>query len=167
MYRSGSGKNIAITYFYRYYDDHDFSDYMNYHYIQSIKQFLYIRSFLPTFPFSSTFHSLSLSLSLSLHFDNCTNSRYRFNIKEITAYLGVHSRSRISKNVITAGIKSVKIYPKFDLYTFNHDIAVIELNKRIEYNNIIRPACIPKDSEFIRWYSGCNNAPLNNFFHYD
>ncbi|KAF4524045.1 hypothetical protein B566_EDAN018121 [Ephemera danica] len=53
-----------------------------------------------------------------------------FNIKEITAYLGVHSRSRL-QNAVSAGIKSVKIYPKFDIFSFNNDIAIIELDRHL------------------------------------
>ncbi|XP_024945953.1 transmembrane protease serine 9 [Cephus cinctus] len=75
-----------------------------------------------------------------------------FNTKEIQIVLGDHDRSIKESSTIQRRIKAVHIHENFDTYTFNNDIAVIELDSPVTFNGIIRPACLPENRDID--YSG-------------
>lgn len=56
-------------------------------------------------------------------------------------------RSSISSNAIVRRIKSATIHENFHSYTFNNDIAIIEMDEPVSVNGIVRTACLPEDSK--------------------
>lgn len=62
--------------------------------------------------------------------------------------LGEHDRDvKTESETVEKKIKSAKYHPKFDLYTFNNDIAVIELESSVPLGISIKTACLPEDSK--------------------
>jgi len=57
------------------------------------------------------------------------------------------NRSSINDNAIIRRIKSATIHENFHSYTFNNDIAIIEMNEPVSLNGIVRTACLPGDSK--------------------
>lgn len=56
-------------------------------------------------------------------------------------------RSSIGSNAIVRHIKSATIHENFHSYTFNNDIAIIEMDEPVSVNGIVRTACLPEDSK--------------------
>ncbi|KYN28212.1 PREDICTED: trypsin 3A1-like [Trachymyrmex cornetzi] len=67
-----------------------------------------------------------------------------FDIKTIKLVLMDSDRSSISRNAIVRRIKSVTIHENFHSYTFNNDIAIIEMDEPVSVNGIVRTACLPE-----------------------
>lgn len=57
-------------------------------------------------------------------------------------------RSSIGSNAIVRRIKSAIIHEDFHSYTFNNDIAIIEIDEPVSVNGIIRTACLPDSKLF-------------------
>lgn len=57
------------------------------------------------------------------------------------------NRSSIGNNAIVRHIKSVAIHENYHSYTFNNDIAIIEMDEPVSVNGIVRTACLPEDSK--------------------
>jgi len=55
------------------------------------------------------------------------------------------NRSSIDNNAIVRHIKSVAIHENYHSYTFNNDIAIIEMDEPVSLNSIVRAACLPAD----------------------
>lgn len=58
-----------------------------------------------------------------------------------------NNRSSTSSNAIVRRIKSATIHENFHSYTFNNDIAIIEMDEPVSVNGVIRTACLPEDSK--------------------
>jgi len=69
--------------------------------------------------------------------------------------LGDHDRRRNSGNQVTRLIDRVFIHPNFVKKTFNNDIALIKMNRPVEYSAYIRPVCLPTEN---RSYNGKNTT---------
>lgn len=64
-----------------------------------------------------------------------------------TAYLGLHDQSkRSATGVQELGLKRIITHPFFNDFTFDYDIAVLELEKPAEYSSTVRPICLPESS---------------------
>lgn len=62
--------------------------------------------------------------------------------------LGEHDReSTVEATTFTSQLKSAKPHPGFDLYSFNNDVAVLELETPVELGPTIRTACLPERGE--------------------
>ncbi|PSN57575.1 Suppressor of tumorigenicity 14 protein [Blattella germanica] len=69
-----------------------------------------------------------------------------FNVKDIRAVLGEHDRvSKTETVTVERKLVSAKVYANFSIFTFNNDIAVLELETPVEFGPTIRPACLPGD----------------------
>ncbi|VCW68917.1 unnamed protein product, partial [Gulo gulo] len=64
-----------------------------------------------------------------------------------TAFLGLHDQSkRSATGVQELGLKRIITHPFFNDFTFDYDIAVLELEKPAEYSSTVRPICLPESS---------------------
>ncbi|XP_068936563.1 suppressor of tumorigenicity 14 protein [Petaurus breviceps papuanus] len=63
------------------------------------------------------------------------------------AYLGLHDQSkRSAEGVQERGFKQIISHSAFNDFTFDYDIAVLELDKPVEFTSVIRPICLPDSS---------------------
>ncbi|XP_072585425.1 LOW QUALITY PROTEIN: suppressor of tumorigenicity 14 protein [Vulpes vulpes] len=64
-----------------------------------------------------------------------------------TAFLGLHDQSkRSATGVQELGLKRIISHPYFNDFTFDYDIALLELEKPAEYSSTVRPICLPETS---------------------
>ncbi|XP_074159895.1 suppressor of tumorigenicity 14 protein [Sminthopsis crassicaudata] len=63
------------------------------------------------------------------------------------AFLGLHDQSKRSvKGVQERGFKQIIPHAAFNDLTFDYDIAVLELDKPVQFSSVIRPICLPDSS---------------------
>lgn len=61
-----------------------------------------------------------------------------------TAFLGLHDQSKQSaEGVQERGLKRIVSHPSFNDFTYDYDIAVLELERPVEYSSTVRPICLP------------------------
>ncbi|XP_055617451.1 trypsin 3A1-like [Toxorhynchites rutilus septentrionalis] len=78
---------------------------------------------------------------------HCVNS---FEPNEIRVYLGGHN---ISKDYTELRrVKRIIDHESFDIFTFNNDVALLELDKPLRYGPTIQPICLPDGS--VRDFTG-------------
>lgn len=66
-------------------------------------------------------------------------------------YLGGHN---IAKDYTELRrVKRIVDHEDFDIFTFNNDIALLELDKPLRYGPTIQPACLPDGSNHFFVYS--------------
>ncbi|XP_068773120.1 suppressor of tumorigenicity 14 protein isoform X3 [Struthio camelus] len=66
------------------------------------------------------------------------------NSKLWTAYLGLtDQRNRNDANVQARAIKRIISHPNFNDYTFDYDIAVMELQEPVTFSSVVQPICLP------------------------
>uniref|UniRef100_A0A8C4WQA0 matriptase n=1 Tax=Gopherus evgoodei TaxID=1825980 RepID=A0A8C4WQA0_9SAUR len=64
--------------------------------------------------------------------------------KQWTAFLGLHDQSdRNNKMVQERSIKSIISNTQFNDFTYDYDIAVLELQSPVEFTTTVRPVCLP------------------------
>lgn len=64
-----------------------------------------------------------------------------------TAFLGLHDQSkRSASGVQKRSLKRVITHPSFNDFTFDYDIALLELEQPVEYSSTVRPICLPDTS---------------------
>lgn len=59
------------------------------------------------------------------------------------AYLGLHIQRKTSSNVVKKNLKQVISHPNYNPYTYDNDIALMELESPVTYSDYIRPICLP------------------------
>ncbi|XP_071372593.1 ST14 transmembrane serine protease matriptase a [Centroberyx affinis] len=59
------------------------------------------------------------------------------------AYMGLHIQRQNGKNVAKRNVKQVISHPYYNAYTFDNDIALMELDSPVTYSDYIRPICVP------------------------
>uniref|UniRef100_A0AAQ4QNW8 ST14 transmembrane serine protease matriptase a n=1 Tax=Gasterosteus aculeatus aculeatus TaxID=481459 RepID=A0AAQ4QNW8_GASAC len=59
------------------------------------------------------------------------------------AYLGLHIQGNTAKNVVKRNLKQVIAHPNYNAYTYDNDIALMELDSPVTYSDYIRPICLP------------------------
>uniref|UniRef100_A0A8C7IKF8 ST14 transmembrane serine protease matriptase a n=1 Tax=Oncorhynchus kisutch TaxID=8019 RepID=A0A8C7IKF8_ONCKI len=59
------------------------------------------------------------------------------------AYLGLHVQKQNSKNVQKRNLRQVISHPYYNAYTFDNDIALMELDSPVTFSDYIRPICLP------------------------
>ena len=75
-------------------------------------------------------------------------------------YLGLHSQRDIdNKNVVKRSLKQIIPHPNYNTYTFDNDIALMELNSPVTYTDYIQPICLPAPQHIFStgayvWISG-------------
>ncbi|XP_029428652.1 suppressor of tumorigenicity 14 protein isoform X2 [Rhinatrema bivittatum] len=76
-------------------------------------------------------------------FQNAAGARYS-DPSKWTAYLGLHDQNSLnSKNVVAVKIKRIIAHRDFNDYSYDYDIAVLELENAIQFSNTIQPICLP------------------------
>ncbi|KAM4847907.1 suppressor of tumorigenicity 14 protein [Urocitellus parryii] len=64
-----------------------------------------------------------------------------------TAFLGLHDQSKRSDSGVQEHqLKRIITHPAFNDFTFDYDIALLELKKPAEYSSVVRPICLPDTS---------------------
>ncbi|KAJ8402157.1 hypothetical protein AAFF_G00370220 [Aldrovandia affinis] len=59
------------------------------------------------------------------------------------AYLGLHNQQLIGKMTVTRKLKQIIQHPNYNSYTFDNDIALMELDTPVTLNHNIWPICLP------------------------
>ncbi|KAM3875577.1 LOW QUALITY PROTEIN: ST14 transmembrane serine protease matriptase a [Diretmus argenteus] len=59
------------------------------------------------------------------------------------AYLGLHTQRQEGKNVVKRNLKQVITHPYYNAYTYDNDIALMELDSPVTFSDYIRPICMP------------------------
>ncbi|GAA6235702.1 suppressor of tumorigenicity 14 protein [Lates japonicus] len=59
------------------------------------------------------------------------------------AYLGLHTQRNINSVVVKRNLKQIIPHPNYNSYTFDNDIALMELESPVPYSDHIRPICLP------------------------
>ncbi|XP_029173024.1 soluble guanylate cyclase 89Db-like [Nylanderia fulva] len=68
-----------------------------------------------------------------------------FDIKTMRLVLMDSHHPSISSDAIVRRIKSATIHENFNAYSFNNDIAIIEMDQPVSINDLVRTACLPED----------------------
>lgn len=66
-----------------------------------------------------------------------------FSPERITVRLLEHDRSSNDENTIDRKVKRVVRHAGYTSTTYNNDIALLELSSPVEFNNLLRPVCLP------------------------
>ncbi|EFN86144.1 Serine protease 27 [Harpegnathos saltator] len=82
-----------------------------------------------------------------------------FDIKTIKLVLADNERPSVGSNAIVRRIKSAKIHENFHAYTFNNDIAIIEMDYPVPVDGVVRTACLPEDSKL---FTQCQQVDLSS-----
>ncbi|XP_033642026.1 mannan-binding lectin serine protease 1-like [Asterias rubens] len=67
-------------------------------------------------------------------------------IDTVDIALGLHKRTMPTENTIVRSVREIIKHPNFDRSTYESDIALIHLNESIQFNDVIRPICLPPQS---------------------
>lgn len=59
------------------------------------------------------------------------------------AQLGLHVQRNIGPNVQKRTLKQIIAHPNYNSFTFDNDIALMELSSPVTYSDYIRPICLP------------------------
>ncbi|XP_028664301.1 ST14 transmembrane serine protease matriptase a [Erpetoichthys calabaricus] len=59
------------------------------------------------------------------------------------AYLGLHRQGKPETETVQRNLKQIIAHPYYNDYTFDNDIALMELDKPVAYSPLIRPICLP------------------------
>lgn len=63
---------------------------------------------------------------------------------------------------LEASVKNVIIHPDFSYFNLKNDIALLELNKTVQYTERIRSICLPPDGKDFVVHKCNNNMYSNN-----
>uniref|UniRef100_A0AAQ5Y5E1 Suppressor of tumorigenicity 14 protein homolog n=1 Tax=Amphiprion ocellaris TaxID=80972 RepID=A0AAQ5Y5E1_AMPOC len=59
------------------------------------------------------------------------------------AYLGLHTQKKLGSHVVKRNVKQVIPHPYYNDFTFDNDIALMELDSPVTYSDYIKPICLP------------------------
>lgn len=59
------------------------------------------------------------------------------------AQIGLHTQRNIANTVVKRNLKQIIPHPHYNAYTFDNDIALMELDSPVTYSDYIRPICLP------------------------
>uniref|UniRef100_H3DFT8 Suppressor of tumorigenicity 14 protein homolog n=1 Tax=Tetraodon nigroviridis TaxID=99883 RepID=H3DFT8_TETNG len=59
------------------------------------------------------------------------------------AYLGLHVQQNIKKSVVVRNLKRIIPHPNYNEYTYDNDVALMELDSPVTYSDYIQPICLP------------------------
>ncbi|KAK2846663.1 hypothetical protein Q5P01_009662 [Channa striata] len=62
------------------------------------------------------------------------------------AQLGLHTQRQIGNSVMKRNLKQIIPHPNYNSYTFDNDIALMELESPVTYSEYIKPICLPASS---------------------
>lgn len=58
-------------------------------------------------------------------------------------YLGLHEQKKLESSVQKRNLKQVIAHPNYNKFTFDNDIALMELDSPVTYSDFIKPICLP------------------------
>lgn len=64
-----------------------------------------------------------------------------FESYELKVFIGGHNVTNDYKEV--RRVRRIRAHPDFDIFTFNNDVAVVELDKPVKFGPKIQTACLP------------------------
>lgn len=59
------------------------------------------------------------------------------------AYLGLHMQRNTGSTVVLKNLKRIICHPNYNEYTYDNDIALMELESPVVFSDYIRPICLP------------------------
>ncbi|XP_034460899.1 suppression of tumorigenicity 14a [Hippoglossus hippoglossus] len=59
------------------------------------------------------------------------------------AYMGLHLQAKTGSPAVKRNLKQVISHPNYNAFTFDNDIALMELDSPVTYSDYIRPICLP------------------------
>lgn len=59
------------------------------------------------------------------------------------AYFGLHIQRQTKSHVVKRTLKRIIPHPYYNSYTFDNDIALMELDSPVTYSDYILPICLP------------------------
>ncbi|KAM4703778.1 suppressor of tumorigenicity 14 protein [Rhinophrynus dorsalis] len=91
--------------------------------------------------------SSTILISAAHCFQDTTTIRYS-DPSVWTAYLGLHDQAQrtSSKDVVQRKIKRIVAHKGFSDYTYDNDIAMLELDSPVTFTDFIQPICIPEST---------------------
>ncbi|KAF3847415.1 hypothetical protein F7725_020443 [Dissostichus mawsoni] len=61
-------------------------------------------------------------------------------------YLGLHIQRKIGSSVVKKNLKKIIPHPNYNEYTFDNDIALMELDSPVTFSDYIQPICLPSST---------------------
>lgn len=77
---------------------------------------------------------------------HCTNG---INSKEVEVVLSDHDRNSVERVIITRRVAALFQHKDFNKDTYNNDIAIMELDRPVQFSETVKAACIPNGNIFI------------------
>lgn len=74
---------------------------------------------------------------------HCVDS---FEPYELKVFVGGHNVT--NDYTETRRVKKIRAHTDFDIFTFNNDVAVVDLDKPVKFGPKIQPACLPNGGEY-------------------
>ncbi|XP_041098456.1 ST14 transmembrane serine protease matriptase a, partial [Polyodon spathula] len=62
------------------------------------------------------------------------------------AYMGLHAQGQLGKLTVKSNIKRIVPHPNYNTYTFDNDIALMELDSPVTLSSLIWPICLPEST---------------------
>lgn len=62
------------------------------------------------------------------------------------AYMGLHAQGQLGKSTVKSNIKRIIPHPNYNTYTFDNDIALMELESPVTLSSVIWPICLPEST---------------------
>ncbi|XP_067896084.1 suppressor of tumorigenicity 14 protein homolog [Heterodontus francisci] len=72
-----------------------------------------------------------------------------------TAYLGLRLMNRMNSWIVTRSINRIITHPKYDEYTSDYDIALLELKTPVFFSDSIQPVCLPATTHIFSTTANC------------
>ncbi|XP_028307961.1 A-type voltage-gated potassium channel KCND1 isoform X2 [Gouania willdenowi] len=84
------------------------------------------------------------------------------------ALLGMHMQGHTDKWTVRRGVRRIVAHPRYNAVTFQHDIAVMELDANVTLNQRVWPICLPTSANHERpgthaWISGWGSTKEGGF----
>ncbi|NXA36543.1 ST14 protein, partial [Eudromia elegans] len=81
---------------------------------------------------------------------------YRYSVpSEWRAYMGLHIINENSNHVAMRPIKKIIIHPQYDRYISDYDIALLEMETPVFFNELVQPICLPSTSRVFVYGTVC------------
>ncbi|XP_059824475.1 suppressor of tumorigenicity 14 protein [Hypanus sabinus] len=72
-----------------------------------------------------------------------------------TAYLGLQLMNRMNARIVTRSINRIVTHPKYDEFTSDYDIALLELKTPVFFSDSIQPVCLPATTHIFASTASC------------
>lgn len=78
-------------------------------------------------------------------------SCFSFDMRELNIAFSDHDRTAVNRfsRITVRGVKKIREHEAFDAYTYNNDIAVLELDEPVDFGSSIQPICLPEAGTFL------------------